>query len=448
MTSNPTPESALEAMLRGAPPGPLVVLSSGGLDSTCLLHVAATSASARARGLRALHLDHGLHPDSVHWAAHVARLAEALSVPLAIERIEVDRDDPDGLEAAARKARYARVREVLSPGALALAAHHADDQAETLLLRLLRASGTPALAAMRPLRRLGAGWLARPWLLVPRAALLAHAQAHALAWIEDPSNANPAHDRNRLRHEVLSRLDQRWPGAAVQLARSAAHLRGTALIEGETMQRTLARCRGLDPATLDLVALESLPPHDLSMVLKRWLSSLGLPAPRASTLARVRSELISCASDATPRLRWPGAELRRHRGLLYALAPMAAMPSGIELDWDGLAPLELPAGAGVLSLTPPRALALQVRFRAGGERMRMSPGQGERPVKHLLQELGVPPWRREQVPLLHRDGRLVALGDLARTPAFAHELAELGTALAWRQADPVESAAGRSAHAR
>ena len=186
---------------------PLLVGYSGGLDSTALLHLLAREPAHR--GLRAIHVHHGLQPEADAWADHCARTCAALGIGLEIVRVQVARDTGEGLEAAARRARMAAFAQALeNDGVLALA-HHRDDQAETFLLRALRASGSDGLGAMRPWRRFGPGWLWRPLLDLPRQALVDYARAHGLDWIEDPSNASDDHDRNYLRRRVLSLLRER-----------------------------------------------------------------------------------------------------------------------------------------------------------------------------------------------------------------------------------------------
>ncbi|HJT96837.1 MAG TPA: tRNA lysidine(34) synthetase TilS, partial [Rhodanobacteraceae bacterium] len=191
----------LDAALAGAPPGAVCVGYSGGLDSTVLLHALAASSAARARSLRALHVDHGLHADSAAWADHCRTFAATLAVPLDVVRVAVGTTRGQGLEAAARNARYAAFEAALAPGELVALAHHRDDQTETVLLKLLRGAGPEGLAGMRALRPLGPGHLWRPLLDVPRDALRDYAQMHGLAFLDDPSNADTRHARNFLRAE-------------------------------------------------------------------------------------------------------------------------------------------------------------------------------------------------------------------------------------------------------
>ncbi|MGA9421862.1 MAG: tRNA lysidine(34) synthetase TilS, partial [Rhodanobacteraceae bacterium] len=204
----------IEATLSELPPAPLLAAFSGGLDSSVLLHAFARSAGARKRGLRAVHVDHRLHGESTSWARHCRGFADALGVELIVCATDVKREPGLGLEANARRARYAEIESVLAPGEILALAHHRDDQAETVLLKLLRGAGPEGLAGMRAWRRFGAGFAWRPLLDLPRAALLAYARQHALVWIDDPSNADTRIGRNFLRHALLPELAQRWPHSA------------------------------------------------------------------------------------------------------------------------------------------------------------------------------------------------------------------------------------------
>src|SRR5438445_2204018 len=196
----------LDAALAILPEGGLVVALSGGMDSSVLLHALAASMHARARDLRALHVDHGLHPDSAHWAEHCRAFAARLDIPIETVRVAIDHDSGTGLEDAARRARMAAFAQNLRPGEVLALAQHRDDQAETVLLKLLRGAGPEGLGGMRVLREFGMGQLWRPLLDLTRAHLHEYAQARGLRWIEDPSNAHTQLRRNFLRQAILPRL--------------------------------------------------------------------------------------------------------------------------------------------------------------------------------------------------------------------------------------------------
>lgn len=411
---------------------PLAIAYSGGLDSSVLLDALAALPAARRLGLRALHVDHRLQPQSADWAAHCVATCDALGLPCAVLTVEVV-PRGEGLEAAARAARYEALQHALRAGEALLVAQHRDDQAETVLLRLLRGAGSGGLAAMHEERPFGAGTLWRPLLGVPRAELQAQAAARGLRHIEDPSNLDLRHRRNRLRHEVLPLLREAWPQADAALAASARLLAEDAALIDQFAGTVLAEASGADPRTLQVERLLRAPAALQRHVLRRWLAEAGLPAPPASVLQRIAGELIGAAVDATPRLAWAGAELRRHRGLLHCSRPLQAVARDWSLRWDGSMTLELPAGFGRLSLLPAGSVLgpLEVRARRGGERIRL-PGRPSGSLKQRLQEAGVPPWLRERMPLLlDTDDSVLAAGDRLLSETFEQALCARGLTLCW-----------------
>jgi tRNA(Ile)-lysidine synthase len=414
----------------------LCVAYSGGLDSTVLLHaLARLSAGAADRRVRAVHVDHRLQAQSTEWARRCCVTARSLGVELLQVQVEVARHAGDGLEAAAREARYAALRAALYPGEVLLTAHHADDQLETLLLALLRGAGVRGLSAIPHVQPFGPGWLVRPLLAFPRGELAAWAQRERLEWVHDPSNENTGFDRNYLRHRVLPVLRERWPAAALSAARSAAHLHeGQRVLDAIAASDAAGASAG---ACLRVASLRALDPMRRRNVLREWIRRHGVRAPSARKLASIEHDMLNARADRVPCAALEGAELRRHGGLLYLLAALPAL-SGPDLafdrEWLAHRRLELPAGLGRLRLVPAHAASararhtiaaekltwpLRVRFRAGGESLRPSGDAHHRKLKKLLQSARVLPWWRGRVPLIYSGERLVAVGDLW----VAHEFA-------------------------
>jgi tRNA(Ile)-lysidine synthase len=399
---------------------PVLVGFSGGLDSSVLLHACAASPSLRESGLRAIHVHHGLHRDAEAWAAHCERTCNALEIPLVVVRVAVEGDTGDGPEAAARNARHAAFNDALLDGEVLALAHHRDDQAETFLLRALRASGPDGLAAMRPWRRFGRGWLWRPLLALPRAQLLAYAREHGLRWIEDPGNVDTGFDRNFLRHRVMPLLRERWPQADAAFARSAALSdEAVDLLDAGDMP-ALADARQDDPHVLDATMLLRLPAARRARVLRRWIAELALPPLPAEGIARIEHELLPAAADRVAGFAWHGALVRRWRDLLHADWQRPPLPADWARPWDGREPVRLPDG-GLLSLEGAGHFdaSLLLGTRQGGERITL-PGRGHsHALKHVLQDLGVPPWLRERLPLLSSpQGELLAAGDVVYSAHF------------------------------
>jgi tRNA(Ile)-lysidine synthase len=408
---------------------------SGGLDSTVLLHLLAAARDPAGPPLHALHVHHGLHADADRWVAHCRVTCAALGVPLEVAHVDVPRDGGEGLEAAARRARYDAFASRLQPGEVLAVAHHQDDQAETFLLRALRASGD-GLGAMRAWRPFAGGHLWRPLLDTPRAALLAHAKRHGLCWLDDPANASDAHDRNFLRRQVLPLLRARWPQASPALAACAALQREATetLDEGDAL--ALARVRGVDPACVDVERLALLPAARRARVLRRWIEDCRLPPLPREGVARIERDLLGAAPDAVPAFAWRDAIVRRWRGLLWAGRARPALPATFRMRWDGRAALRLPdASQLAIDGLQPGAPAADwtVHARAGGERITLPGRAHSHALKHVLQDLGIPPWIRTRLPLVSdADGTVLAAGDLAVSARLAGWLRAGGLRLRWR----------------
>lgn len=397
----------LRRFIQSQPPaGRYIVAYSGGLDSHVLLH----ALSRLGVTLAAVHVHHGLSRHADLWAEHCQAQCAALRVPCTVMRVQVPRVG-GGLEAAARDARYAALEQVLGTGEMLLTAHHQDDQAETLLLMLLRGAGVAGLSAMPAVRSFGSGLLGRPLLELPRAVLHDYAVVHALSWVDDESNYDTDLDRNYLRHEVLPVLRRRWPVVERTLARTAAHLAEAGELMAGLAAADLATAHGGHAGTLSVAVLNSLAVPRRRNLLRHWLRDLRLPLPDTAHLHRIEQEVLPARLDARPRVDWPGAEVRRYRDDLYAMTPLLPVPD-TELPWDLAQPLLLPDGRCLvaspavgrgLSLKRLAAARVTVRFRAGGERCAPVGRGHSHELKKLFQEAGVPPWERERVPLLFVD---------------------------------------------
>ena len=427
---------ALEATL--GPPSRYVIAFSGGLDSTVLLH--ALAGADVDVPLLAVHVDHQLQAESATWALAASKAAEALGVECRVEIVTPDLDAGKGVEGAARDARYAALSALLGPGDWLLSAHHADDQVETLVLNLLRGSGPDGLAAMPESRKLGAGTLVRPLLSVTRETLASYALEFNLEWTEDPSNVECDFDRNYLRQEVLPRITDRWPDAVQRLARSVERQQDASALLAEigAADATLLGNAG----RLDVAGLLGMSPPRRRNALRGAVRRSRLPMPPRKALEAIVHDLLPAREDALPHVAWAGGEARRHGGTLFLMAPLAEAPLGaVHFDGDTL-PLPGDLGRLVLDASDGPGLApelveagLCVRWRAGGERLRIDADGRTRTLKKLLQESSIVPWMRERLPLLYAGDNLVAVADRFLA---AEATASPGVRIRWLDHPPLE----------
>lgn len=342
----------------------VTVALSGGVDSVTLLH------QLKARGpVSAIHVHHGLSPNADAWAAFCRKFCKQLGVPLVVKKVTVEKRG-DGLEAAARRARY-EVFAKADADYIALA-HNLDDQAETVLMNLLRGAGRRGASGMARESRFRGKTLLRPLLDTPRAEIEAYARRHCLTWVEDESNANEALTRNFLRRRVGPLLEKRFPAWKKSLARAARHI-----------------------ARHEIGAEE---------LLRKFLQTKGLRAPSEARLAEMLKQLT--AGGARTLIEHDGARLRVYRGRVISeenLSPSAFT----SLEWNGESRLKIPQLGGELRFRRARGkgidasrMPLRVQLRAGGERLQPDARRPRRTLKNLFQEAGVPPWERDRLPLL------------------------------------------------
>ncbi|MEM6638883.1 MAG: tRNA lysidine(34) synthetase TilS [Pseudomonadota bacterium] len=370
---------------------------SGGADSMALVHAMA-QLGYPARGL---YIDHGLHTDSATWGDTVVAVCRRFGFEVSAAQVAV----PAGsnLEARARTARYRALADALRPGDILLTAHHRDDQALTMLLQLMRGAGLEGLSAMPARAEIGVGEHWRPLLRTPAQWLTDYVERERIAFIDDPSNSDTRFDRNYLRHEIAPRLTERWPAFARTVSRSARHC-----------ARAAEQLRAMSEGALpdDPVALYSAGKRcgeaDVLLSLRQRLRARGVDAVPARRLTEFVRQCREAGRDTHPSLRHGTLLMRRFHHWVYLTEDDAA---STEFD-RVLSPGErvaLPGAAGEIRWLPSDrdAPALRVRSRRGGERFGRRPS---RRLKSFLNEHQVLPWRRQAVPLVCRDGDIVAIG--------------------------------------
>jgi tRNA(Ile)-lysidine synthase len=380
----------------------------------------------------AVHVHHGLSPNADRWAEFCRGFCAARGVPLAIERIAVDRKSPEGVEGAARRLRYAVYAARAEP--YVALAHHLDDQAETVLLQLLRGTGLKGVAAMPAMRALPGSkvHLYRPLLSLSREALVARARARGLEWIEDESNDSTRYDRNYLRHDVAPLLDARFPGWRESVARFARNAAGA-----NDLLEELARKDGALDARL--LIDPALSPARRANALRAFLASNGLPMPSEARLEEMSRQLYEARGDARVALEHAGIVVRRQRDAVHIDADPRA--ERWRVPWRGEDDVDLGAGRGHVRFERARGRGLAAALasgtewhfmpRAGGEKIRLDARRPTRTLKNLLQEHDVPEWQRDRLPLLFRGAELAWVPGVGIAAKFACETGAEGILPCW-----------------
>jgi tRNA(Ile)-lysidine synthase len=443
-----SPHTVLAALPDALPIKRYWIALSGGLDSVVLLHaLAELRPQLGPMELQAVHIHHGLSHYAAQWAEHCQQMCQRLSVPCQVIEVDAGANGGESPEAAARTARYTAFRELMAEGDCLLTAHHQDDQAETLLLQLLRGAGPKGLAAMPPLTPFHKGWLGRPLLQCSRQDLHTYALSQHLQWVEDESNTDTGYDRNFLRHEIFPRLKKRFPAATKTMSRSARRCAEAAELLAVFATQDLQLAAIQDNA-LSLGICRELGKVRSQHLLHHWLHEQGLPVPTEAQTEAIWNNVIQASHDSVPLVHWEGAqgqgvEVRRYRDLLYAMPPLPELDVNRVYRWDFTQPLPISA-MGELSSTQQTgqgiALAklegqdVEVRFRQGGERLRPVGRQETHSLKHLFQDQGIPPWQRDRIPLIYCQGRLAAVVGLWLDEDFAASGNEPGISIEWRPA--------------
>lgn len=435
-TSDLFDEHFLSEILRAWPhPTRYVVLVSGGMDSMVLLEAMARIRSDLPAPVVGLNFDHGIDPNSMVWTELVVAAAARLGVPC---RVECLRLGPEAGETRARSMRYEKLGRVMAPGDCCLSAHHADDQGETFLLHALRGAGLDGLSAMPMLKVFGSGWLGRPLMGWSRRQLTRWALGIGLEWIEDPGNRNLRVPRNRLRQRLWPVLETLWPDPGRRLAATVGRLAEARSLLEEMAAEDLDRLsNGADCERLPVDALLKFSIPRRHNLLRYWLRAQTLPVPSARKLDELEARFI--LRDPGPRavILWPGCELHRYRGSVYAFVPYPELPSrprplslGSSVDLGRLGRVGLVSdSAGKLDVALLER-PLNLRFRCGGERIYPQGSRHHRPVKKLMQEARVLPWMRNRLPLIYAGEDLIAVAGLAVAEcAVGH-----GLQLEWKSA--------------
>ena len=395
------------------------VAYSGGLDSHVLLHVMSELQQQHPEfQCRAMHINHGLHPHADVWEAHCQQTCLDVGIDFIAYKVQLDIQPGDSVEAVAREARYKKFSELLLSEECLLTAHTRNDQAETLLLQLLRGAGVKGLAAMPAKKSFAPGYLLRPFLKMTRDTLYEYAKKNGLVWIEDDSNLELRFDRNYVRHHIIPALQQRWPNLLTTLTRSADHCAETAELIDELADQDLQSIQGDRKTALRLEPFFQLSPARQRNALRRWISWNGYQVPSTKQLEHIFKNVLQASEDAVPEMRCGQAEIRRFRQQLFLVSPLPHPDNTQRVFWDLHSPLTLPYDLGKLMMYKVKGIGLSaeldatkinVRFRCGGERFCPAGREGTQSLKKLFQEWNIPPWQRDCIPLIYYADELIAV---------------------------------------
>lgn len=415
----------------------LVVGLSGGRDSVALLHLAASSPRRAEFQLAALHVNHGLSPHADEWVEHCAALAASLSVPLTVVPVRVPHNAPEGPEAAARAARYEAFSRLDAD--FLLLGHHREDQAETVLLNLLRGAGVGGLAGMPRERALvgsaGSGLrISRPLLDCPRSAIDDYVATFGLRHVEDESNRDVRFTRNFVRHAVMPILAARFPDVTQRLSETADRCAASA-----SLLDALAELDGQSASTgnrLVVSRLRAFSDERLSNLLIWQLARRGVAVPSAARLREALRQIREAGPQCHAEVVFGPLAVRIWRDQLFFVRPGVA-PDGFV--WRGEP--EVAWGSGRLQFSPVVGSGIraslfdganvELRTRRGGERFTPDAKRPRRPLKDWFQTGDLPPWDRSGVPLLWREEQLLWVGGLGCAPGAQANAGEAGWLIDW-----------------
>ena len=410
------------------------VAFSGGLDSSILLELAHRYLTEyRQSKVTAIHVHHGLSAHADHWLSHCEQVCQRLNIQLIATRVALS-SNKKGLEEAARAARYTVFEQVLPDDAVLLQGHHQNDQAETVLLRLMRGAGVAGIASIPLTRTLNAALINRPFLNIPKSTLLQLAQSLGLSWVEDDSNESRDFDRNFIRHEIIPLLESRWGGAVGRLSVSANHCRESTELEDALAQIDLnAVLHGDFKPALSIDALSVLSKNRQINVVRYWMRTQQMGFPGEKKFRRIWSEVLTARDDSMPVIEWSLGAVRRYRNALFLVSKreqelqthFSAEQVILVDNFDfrqafagrfySLARAEqggcVKSAETLCVRVPSKGEKVTLRFRQGGELFKPVGRAHHRPLKKWLHDCFISPWLRDSVPLLYYNECLIAVGN-------------------------------------
>jgi tRNA(Ile)-lysidine synthase len=404
----------------------IAVAFSGGLDSAVLLDLAIKYCSEKSISLFAFHVHHGISPNADTWLDHCKSVCVNSAINFDFAHVNLLDGGHHSIEARARTARYRALGELCIKHRVdvLLTAHHQDDQAETVLLQLLRGSGVAGLSGMDAFNYaanlLGDEnlLLARPLLDLTRVELEQFGFEHKISYVNDESNDDHRYARNALRHRVMPILAQISPGYAERIARSASHLQSAHRVLSELSSQDLARAK-LDDGSLLIDQIKNLGNERLVNLLRHWIGELGAQMPTTARLDELHSQLFSAKSDAMVTVAHDGWNIHRYGNRIYA-DRIVAVDVDVQTEqvfrWSGESSIPFPQFGGELHFDYTSfgfdqswlmTQSLVMHLRRGRERIKLAPNRSTRDMKSHYQTLKIPFWLRQRLPFVSSDSHLL-----------------------------------------
>lgn len=408
---------------------------SGGADSTALLYGLKQLEGQLNTPIKAVHINHGIHADADQWQEHCENFCQQHEITLICRKISLPGNSGKGTEAEARLLRYEAIAALLEPGDYLLTAHHADDQAETLLLNLMRGSGVDGLSAMPQSRPLKPGVLLRPLLDFENTALITYLNENEIGWIEDPSNQMVNHDRNFIRHEILPLLEDRWQGVNKRLL-----LTRNAMAEARSLLERLADEYLVQylrhPFVLQLAEQLDDDPALFKLAIRRWLKQSELPSIPVRSLESLYDQVFTAVDGHKVSVQWGGCSLRLYQNQLWLQQDAEILPCP-DIDWpDNQVYVDLGTVVGKLLLEGVNVYGPPAEIKVGNRQScshsTINQGSHHKRLKNLFQSAGIPGWLRDSIPLCLMNGELVAIGDWCFDDEFATWMSENNIKLTWQ----------------
>ena len=419
------------------------VAYSGGVDSTVLLHLLKRSRELIDFRLVALHVNHGIDPRSERWEEHCSRYCQKAKIEFRSTSLDLARQHSRVNEDLARSARYAWFSSQMESGDLLLTAHHQNDQAETFLLNLMRGAGVRGLSAIQPVQEFSSGWLVRPLLSVPGEEIIHYARKYSLEFVNDPANSDLSYGRNYLRHVVIPNALERWPSTVQQIGRSAEFLSQTRRLVDDLAKIDTQACRSDGSGFLSIGfqlcidKIKTLHQYRQLNLIRYWIRVHTLPEPGRDALEQF-VETVLTHDKAFAELCWSDYRMYRFRDDLYLVRATESTLAPTSIPWDLTQPLTLEQVG--IKLVPQRfensglsvselSGEVSVRFRTGGERIRLPGRKHSSALKKLFQQHCIPPWERNLLPLIYCDDELAAVVPWIVSDRFTTKAGETGISI-------------------